>query len=114
MQKNGYTENFLNRCFKLFLSRIHIIKEKSPTVEKKPLRLALPYLGTKYWKLGLNCKSPTNGVNYRLFLNAKINSVIIFALKTLFLHSLHQVWFISFSVDCAMNPIADNALDILL
>ena len=31
---------------KLFLNRIHILKEKVPTVEKKPLRLVLPYLGT--------------------------------------------------------------------
>ena len=28
------------------LSRIHIFKEKVPTVERKPLRLVLPYLGT--------------------------------------------------------------------
>ena len=45
-QKNGYPENFRGRCFKLFLNRIHILKEKVTTVEKKPLRLALPYLGT--------------------------------------------------------------------
>ena len=45
-QKNGYPENFIDRCFKLFLNRIHILKEKVPTVEKKPLRLVLPCLGT--------------------------------------------------------------------
>ena len=45
-QKNGYPDNFIGRCFKLFLNRIHILKEKVPTVEKKPLRLVLPYLGT--------------------------------------------------------------------
>ena len=45
-QKNGYPENFVDRCFKLFLNRINILKEKVPTVEKKPLRLILPYLGT--------------------------------------------------------------------
>ena len=45
-QKNGYPENFIDRCFKLFLGRIHILKEKVPTVEKKPLQLVLPYLGT--------------------------------------------------------------------
>ena len=36
-QKNGYPENFIDRCFKLFLNRTHILKEKVPTVEKKPL-----------------------------------------------------------------------------
>ena len=44
-QKNGYPENFIDRCFKLLLNRTHIIKEKVPRVEEKPLRLVLPYLG---------------------------------------------------------------------
>ena len=46
LQKNEFPENFIDRCFKLFLNRIHILKEKVSTVEKKPLRLVLPYLGT--------------------------------------------------------------------
>ena len=45
-QKNGYPDNFIGRCFKLFLNRIHILIEKVPTVEKKPLRLVLLNLGT--------------------------------------------------------------------
>ena len=45
-QKNDYPENFIDRCFNLFLNRIHILKEKVPTVEKKPLLLVIPYLGT--------------------------------------------------------------------
>ena len=36
----------IDRCFKLFLNRIHILKEKVPTAEKKPLRLVLLYLRT--------------------------------------------------------------------
>ena len=44
--KSGFPEKFIHRCFKLFLKRIHILKEKIPTVEKNPLRLVLPYLGT--------------------------------------------------------------------
>ena len=52
-----------------------------------------------------------------LFSKVKINSAIIFALKTLpppprppkF---LHQVWLTSFSVEYAMNPITENVLDI--
>ena len=39
---------------------------------------------------------------------------MIFALKTLFLKFLYQVWFISFSLDYAMNTITENVLDILL
>ena len=44
-QKNGYPENFIGRYFKLFLNRIHILKEQVPKFEKKLLRLVLPYLG---------------------------------------------------------------------
>ena len=43
-----------------------------------------------------------------------IYTLIIFALKTLFPKVLYQVWFISSRVDCAMNPITENSLDILL
>ena len=42
-QKNDYSENFTVRCFKLFLNRIHILKEKALTVEKKPLQLVHPH-----------------------------------------------------------------------
>ena len=38
--------NFIDRCFMFFLNKIHILKGKVPTVEKKPLRLVLSYLGT--------------------------------------------------------------------
>ena len=42
LQKNGYPENFIDICFKLLLNLIHILKNMLPTIEKKPLRLALP------------------------------------------------------------------------
>ena len=117
-QKNGYPENFVDRYFKLFFNRIDILKENVPTVEKKPLRLVLSYQGLYHYELGLNCKSPSKGyltdINYRLFLKDKINSLTIFALKTLFPKFSHQVWFVSFSVDYAMNSITENVLDILL
>ena len=45
-QKNGYPEHFLDRCLKLFFNRIHIFKEKVPTVDKKPVRLVILYFGT--------------------------------------------------------------------
>ena len=43
--KNGYPENFTDKCFKKFLSNFHLVKENVPTVEKKHLLLVLPYLG---------------------------------------------------------------------
>ena len=48
-------------------------------------------------------------INFTLFLKVKINSVIIFTLKTLF-----PKFFISLRVDYAMNHITKNVLDILL
>ena len=44
-QGNGYLKLFIDKCFKKFLDRLHIIKSTLATVEKKALRLVLPYLG---------------------------------------------------------------------
>ena len=43
-QKNGYPENFIDKCFKKFVNNVHLIKENVPTVEKKCLLLVLSYL----------------------------------------------------------------------
>ena len=40
--KNGYPENFIDKCFENFLNYIHLIKESVPTVEKKRLLLVFP------------------------------------------------------------------------
>ena len=44
--KNGFPEDFINKCFKKFMDNIHVVKETTLTVEKKPLVLVLPYLGS--------------------------------------------------------------------
>ena len=44
--KNGYPEDFINKCFKKFMDNIHVAKETTLTVEKKPLVLVLLYLGS--------------------------------------------------------------------
>ena len=43
-QKDVYPEDFIVKCFKLFLNKIHIVKEKVPAVEKESPRFALLYL----------------------------------------------------------------------
>ena len=43
---NGYPEKFIDSCVKFFLNKILLLKGKVPRVEKKPLRLVLPYLRT--------------------------------------------------------------------
>ena len=44
--KNGYSEDFMNKCFNKFLHNIDVVKETTLTVEKEPLVLVLPYLGS--------------------------------------------------------------------
>ena len=41
-RKNGYPENFADKCFKKFLNNVHLVKENVPT---KRLLLVLPCLG---------------------------------------------------------------------
>ena len=45
-EENYYPENFIDRCFKLFLNKINTLKESVSIVEKKPLRLILSFLDT--------------------------------------------------------------------
>ena len=42
--KNGYRKNFINKSFKRFMDNIHIVKETTLTVTKKPLVLVFCYL----------------------------------------------------------------------
>ena len=44
-KNNGYPENFINNCFKVFLDKKYRIQEQVITVPKKTLFLVLPYLG---------------------------------------------------------------------
>ena len=44
-KNNGYPENFINNCFKVFLDNKYRMQEKVITVPKKTLFLVLPYLG---------------------------------------------------------------------
>ena len=55
-------------------------------------------------KLQKSIKGVLNCCKLQVILKVKIKSVIILVLETLFRKFLHQVWFISFSVDYAMNP----------
>ena len=88
-KKNVYPENFIDRCFNLFLNRIHILKENVSTVENKPLPLVLPYLGII--SLQTRTKGYLTVVNYSLFLKVKINSIMMSTLSTLLPIFLYQV-----------------------
>ena len=43
-RKNDYPENFIDKCYKMSVDNIHLVKEKVPTVERKHLLLGLLYL----------------------------------------------------------------------
>ena len=118
-QKNGYPENFIDRCFKLFLNRTHILREKKKKEKKNRLSdQSFPIQEAYHYKLGPNCRSPSKWyltvVNYSLFSKVKLNPVITFTSKALFPKFLHQVRFASFSVNYAKNCIMENVLDTLL
>ena len=44
--KNCCPQNFINRCFKIFLNNIHVVEQNILRLEKKPLVLVLPYVGS--------------------------------------------------------------------
>ena len=70
-QRNGYPKSFKDKCFKKFLDRLHIIKPTSATVEKKALRLVLPYLG------------PIS-LQFRTIINAMKNTLSLCKLQVIF------------------------------
>ena len=61
-RKNGYLENFIDKCFKKFLNNVHLVKENVPTVEKKRLLLVLPYLGMISWQTRTKLQQALKGV----------------------------------------------------
>ena len=105
-QKNGYPENFIDRCFKVLLNSIHILKEKVPTIEKDTSANKSFLIQELYnCKLGLNCS--------KLQVILKLQNTLCnnFRFKDLVPQIVLQVWFVTF---IEVNPITENVLDILL
>ena len=46
LKKNGYPQNFLDRCIFRFFNKLHETKPTVTTVPKKEVRIILPFLGT--------------------------------------------------------------------
>ena len=44
--KKWLPRRFYKKCFKKFMDNIHVVKRTTLTVEKKPLVIVLPYLGS--------------------------------------------------------------------
>ena len=118
------------------------LKQKVSKVEKKPLQLVLPYLETESletktksqesikWALN-SCKLQVifkshnklcNNFGFKDSVPQILRSGVVykfqlcnnFPFKDPVCQILHQVWFISFSEDYAMNVIRENVIEILL
>ena len=61
--KNGYLEDFINKCFKRFMENIHVVEETTLTVEKKPIGLVLPYLGSISLQTRTKLKKSLKNIN---------------------------------------------------
>ena len=61
-KNNGYLENFINNCFKLFLDNKYRIQEKVIRVPKKTLFLVLPYLGPLSLQTRIKLRKSLKGI----------------------------------------------------
>ena len=113
--KNGYPEDFIKKCSKKFMDNIHVVKETTLTVEKKPLVLLLPYLGSIYLqtrtKLKKSLKNILNCCKVQIVFKSKTRLGNNFISSIEFPMILLLVSFINFSVGSAMSPIMVNAWD---
>ena len=61
-QGNGYSASFTDKCFKS-LDRLHVTKSTLAAVEKKPLRLVLPYLEPIYLQVRTKIRNALKGTS---------------------------------------------------
>ena len=90
------TEDFIHKCFKKFMDSIHVVKETTQTVEKKPLVLVLPYLGSISLQTRTKLKK-----SFKNILNCR-KLQIVFKNKARLGSNFY------FNVDTVMNPIMVN------
>ena len=109
VRKNGYPENFIDKCFKKFLDNIHLVKEKVPTVERKRLLLVLPYLGVISLQTRTKLQQAIKGVlnccklEIAFKCQTKLSNSLQF--KDLYPKILYLELFINSSVASAMSSI---------
>ena len=94
------------------MDNIHVVKETTLTVEKKPLVLVLPYLGSislqTRTKLKKSLKNILNCCKLQIVFKNKIRLGNNFHSKIGFPMILLLVMFINFNVDSGMSPIMVN------
>ena len=119
-RKNGYPENFIDKCFKKILNNVHFVKENVPAVEKKGLLLVLPYLGIISLKTTTKLQGIFKGVlnccKIEIVFQCQTRFSILSVTKTLYPKTLYPktlylVLLINFSVVSAMSPIMVKVSD---
>ena len=60
-QKNSYSTSFIDKCFRKFLDRLHIIKPTLAAVKETPLCLVLPYLEPISLQVRTKISNPIKG-----------------------------------------------------
>ena len=116
-QKNGYPENFIDRCFKLFLNRIqiHFLKEKIPTSSAICPSLFGNYMSLQTrTKLQTSIKEVLHCCKLQIIFKSQNKLGNNFRFKGPVPKFSHKMLFIRFTVGNKMNPITENVLDKLL
>ena len=94
------------------MDNICVVKEATLTIEKKPLLLVLPYLGSislpTKTKLTKSLRTFLIVINFKWFLKIRPDQETTFSSMIAFPKIFLLVPFIYFSVDSAMAPIIVN------
>ena len=94
------------------MDNIHIVKETTLTVEKKPLVLVLPYLGSislqTRTKLKKSLKNILNCCKLQIVFKIRLDEATTFISRIRFPKILLLVSFINFNMGSAMSPIMVN------
>ena len=112
-KNNGFPENFINNCYKVFLDNKYRVREKLIAVPKKTLFLVLSYLGPlslqTRTKLRKSLKGILNCCKLQIVFKSQNKLAKTFRFKDRILKELTSGVVYNFSVDSAMNPIMVNA-----
>ena len=117
-KSNGYPDNFINNCFKVFVDNKYTIQTKVITVPKKTLVLVLPYLGPLSLATRTTLRKPLKGIlnccKLQIVFKTQNKWAKAFRFKDRIPKELTSGALINFSVGSAMNLVMANVLDTLM
>ena len=112
-KSNGYPDNVINNCFKVFVDNKYTLQKKVITVPKKTLVLVLPYLGplslATRTTLRKSLKGILNCCKLQIVFKSQNKLAKAFRFKDRIPKELTSGALIKFSVDSAINLVMANA-----